>query len=152
MSVSHLGRSASRLLRIKYLIIPSDENDLLLWDADVLPKHPDYLRRIPNAKYDAQFSKVIKIYKPQEKSSKSITIYHHITSNCRTISSNSHSIHLENRSSRVCLSMYLSCASPDGWMLALSRKPPNMGTTTSYMKVYGVLRTLSSITPWPNAL
>ena len=76
MSVSHLGRSASRLLRIKYardLIIPSDKNDLLLWDADVLPKHPNYLRRIPNAKYDAQFSKVIKIYKPQEKSSKSIT-------------------------------------------------------------------------------
>ena len=78
MSVlSRLGRSASRQLRLEYarwLIIASDEKDLLLWDADVPPRHPDYLRRIPKAKYDAQFSKkVIKIYEPQEKSSKGIT-------------------------------------------------------------------------------
>ena len=71
--------STSRLLRIKYarkLIIASDEKDLrlLLLDADVPPRHPDYLRRISKAKYDAQFSKkVIKIYEPQEKSSKGIT-------------------------------------------------------------------------------
>ena len=55
------------------LIIPSDEKDLLLWDADVPPRHPDYLRRISKAKYDVQFSKEIKIYEPQEKSSKGIT-------------------------------------------------------------------------------
>ena len=76
MSVNRLGRSASRLLRIKYtrdLIIPSNKKDLL-WDADVTPRHPDYLRHIPKAKYDAQFSKkIIKIYEPQEKSSKGIT-------------------------------------------------------------------------------
>ena len=82
MSVNRLGRSASRLLRIEHardLIIPSDEKDLLLWDADadVPPRHPNYLWCIPKAKYDAQFSKkVIKIYEPQEKSSKGITDHH----------------------------------------------------------------------------
>lgn len=54
---NHLGRSVARLLSIRHsrnFIIESGEKDLMLWEADLPPKHPDYLRRIPVAKYDAQ--------------------------------------------------------------------------------------------------
>ena len=45
------------------LIIESGEKDPLLWEADLPPKHPDYLRHIPVAKYDAQFTKdAFKVY------------------------------------------------------------------------------------------
>ena len=64
--VNCLGRSVARLLSIRHsrkFIIESGEKDPMLWEADLPPIHPDYLRRIPVAKYDAQFTKdVFKVY------------------------------------------------------------------------------------------
>ena len=155
MSVlSRLGRSASRLLRIKYargLIIPSDEKDLL-WEADVPPRHPDYLRRIPKAKYDAQFSKeVIKIYEPQEKSSKGITrpslqwyvIILPLTAGPSQV---------------IPIPFILDTGAPEFVYLCTSAvlaltdvgalKPPNVGMTINCMELYSVLGTLSFTIPW----
>ena len=64
--VNRIGTSVTRLLSMRHtrkLIIESGEKDPMLWEADLPPKHPDYLRRIPVAKYVAQCTKdVFKIY------------------------------------------------------------------------------------------
>ena len=57
--INRLGRSVARLLSIRHSRRKWRERP----DADFPPKHPDYLRRILVAKYDAQFTKdVFKVY------------------------------------------------------------------------------------------
>ena len=58
--INHLGRLVSRMLSVKHtrkFILTEADKDILLWEADLPPKHPDYMTVIPIKRFDEQFTR-----------------------------------------------------------------------------------------------
>ena len=115
--VNGSGRLVARLLSIRHsrkFVIESGEKDPILWEADFSPKHPNYLRRIPVAKHDAQFTKdVFEVYE-KGITGPSVRRYALVLPLTAGPSQVIPILFILDTGPRVRLSLHLSCTTPDG--------------------------------------